>query len=246
MRTIQQHKEQLFPMWAEYIRNNSFIWRSIMCYLSWCRVLAKTKNLWRHRGLFGFLFWDNQARSLLHSWITSSILSDTNNRIIIYWDNSRRKRTIFSSEDAACFQSVSVDSKATDHTQFEGTTRLLLCEEDRNSHHLSVWPLLETKEQPEEGYCCKTPHWDLCWLPFTGLVCWIEFAHQKGCFAQHFVVLTDVSQPAPFWHRCWDGRLLPFHLSSPAQSSLLQWKQYLSRSVLSPLEFSLCQMMIGV
>lgn len=216
MRTIQQYKEQLFPMWADYIRNSSLIRQSIMCYLSCCGVLAETKNLWRDMGLFWFLFWDNQARSLLHSLMTCCILSDTNNRIFLYWDNSRRNRTIFSSEDADCFQNVSVDSKATDRTQFEGTTRLLLCEEHRNSHCLSVWPLQETKAQPEGGYCCKTPYWDLCWPLFTGLVCWIEFAHQKGCFAQHFVVSTDVSQPAPFGHRCWDGGLLPFHLSSPA------------------------------
>lgn len=40
------------------------------------------------------------------------------------------------------FQIGPVDNKATDRTQFKGTDRL------------TIWQLLETKEQPEGDYCC--------------------------------------------------------------------------------------------
>lgn len=93
-------------------------------------------------------------------------------------------------------------------------------------------------------------YWDLYWLLFTGLVCWIEFTHQKGCFVQHFVLWVDVSLHPFGTDTGMAGYLFatkaPYlSLASPAHNSSLQWKQYLSRSVLSPLEFTLCQLMIG-
>lgn len=49
--TIWQYQRLLFPVCAEDIRNYTFIWRSTVCYLTWCRVLAETKTLGRDMGL---------------------------------------------------------------------------------------------------------------------------------------------------------------------------------------------------
>lgn len=81
--------------------------------------------------------------------------------------------------------------------------------------------LLETNDWFEGGYQGKTLQWDLYWLLYTSLVCWIEIGRQKGGLVS--VVLADVGQPESSWHRFWDSWLHSPHgsnLFSPAHVQL--------------------------
>jgi len=54
-----------------------------------------------------------------------------------------------------------------------------------------------------------------------------------------------LAQMAGWWATCLPQGLLAFNLSSPAHNTSLQWKQHWRRSVLAPLQFTLCQSITG-